>query len=993
MYENKKKLKKILSFYCSLPDDIKRKMIDSVQYINREHKRKFGRIKSENEKLEKLMFEDNYRRQIVDCAYRVTKDKTGLDISESEYDEIIASYTAESCIYSTIFFFRWCYEKDYDNKYFNEFLDSPEFEKTLSKDFSFEPSEESVTENDDNNTECVSESIEEYTEDTGMKLYGRIEQRMTFYNFFPQYEYINGRLHEFTKEELMSGYPSNGAINLAYVTSEESEDFLQNIDIDKDTDTEASCLYILDTDKYDIEENNNSTYQYKIDLQKLVARGIRLSDVISPLYNENVYKIVTPEFSCISDKDFANSPVYLNETNLLEGEPVLLKYNEKYYGTFYVRCRIQDGKYYIKTDANINNFILYYYSEDDIDIMEFEKQAYREDPTYTNCARITGKRHIKDIIPRQTLLEKIGEENISLSIAEKNPEEFMTLCNNSPFFSDIPAEVRESRINQLHEIITDTKRFQDEKRTLFESMLKYCQEKGDSGITDKMISESGIYKSLQSELEIQRSELEKQKENNEKLTAQINELKELNQKLQISSSGDTYQDSADEIKNENPEHDISESIKSLQEQQQKLIANNEFLMAQAQMYKARIKSAQEEISRAIEESIANTAKNAFEPYISNAMLKAAAKWDSDEESEKYSMRADMISKKRASSLSGTALTEYLVKSVQSKRNYTRNEIINIFISITQNFITIFSGDPGTGKTSVCNIIADVLGLNSFGSDNNRYISVSVERGWSSKRDFIGYFNPLTKKYDKSNGRIYDALMLLNEENKKSVYPYLIMLDEANLSPMEYYWADFMPLSDRVSDSDMYINIGTEKELFVPETLRFMATVNTDRTTEELSPRLIDRACIIKLPDVRPKESESEDIIPELISWQSLSETFAEPSPVNGSLQKLLEDIYSLFETYGMNISPRIRIAVNKYIGVAQGIMDSENNASPQEKALDYAVVQKLLPKINGCYEDYEGFFEALKKICTENHLSLTGSSVERMENSRKKNMGYCQYLI
>ena len=65
--------------------------------------------------------------------------------------------------------------------------------------------------------------------------------------------------------------------------------------------------------------------------------------------------------------------------------------------------------------------------------------------------------------------------------------------------------------------------------------------------------------------------------------------------------------------------------------------------------------------------------------------------------------------------------------------------------------------------------------------------MSVDRGRSSKRDLIGYFNPLTSTYDKSNGKIYDALKLLDAECKteqKSEYPFYILLDEANLSPIE-----------------------------------------------------------------------------------------------------------------------------------------------------------------------------------------------------------------
>ena len=78
--------------------------------------------------------------------------------------------------------------------------------------------------------------------------------------------------------------------------------------------------------------------------------------------------------------------------------------------------------------------------------------------------------------------------------------------------------------------------------------------------------------------------------------------------------------------------------------------------------------------------------------------------------------------------------------------------------MTQGFLTVFSGEPGSGKTSICNILGQVLGLNKVADcvdcterekdSIRRFVSVSVERGWTSKRDFVGYYNPLSKTFDK-----------------------------------------------------------------------------------------------------------------------------------------------------------------------------------------------------------------------------------------------------
>ena len=54
-------------------------------------------------------------------------------------------------------------------------------------------------------------------------------------------------------------------------------------------------------------------------------------------------------------------------------------------------------------------------------------------------------------------------------------------------------------------------------------------------------------------------------------------------------------------------------------------------------------------------------------------------------------------------------------------------------------------------------------------------------------------------------------MILNEERQESRFPYIILLDEANLSPIEYYWADFMRAADS-NENNVFINIGLDKDI-------------------------------------------------------------------------------------------------------------------------------------------------------------------------------------
>lgn len=150
------------------------------------------------------------------------------------------------------------------------------------------------------------------------------------------------------------------------------------------------------------------------------------------------------------------------------------------------------------------------------------------------------------------------------------------------------------------------------------------------------------------------------------------------------------------------------------------------------------------------------------------------------------------------------------------------------------------------KTSLCNYLSKILGLSR--KDNySRYIEVSVEKGWTSKRDFIEYYNPLTKQFDQANRKIFEAFNVLNHEADNGIndYPFCYHAGWGEFKPYGHYWADFMNTADMNKDK-REINLNEQYELKIPQTLRFLATINYDHTTEILSPRLIDRAWIILL---------------------------------------------------------------------------------------------------------------------------------------------------
>lgn len=334
---------------------------------------------------------------------------------------------------------------------------------------------------------------------------------------------------------------------------------------------------------------------------------------------------------------------------------------------------------------------------------------------------------------------------------------------------------------------------------------------------------------------------------------------------------------------------------------------------------------------------------------------------------------------------------------KAHRDVTSNDIANYLICVTQGFITTFAGEPGTGKTSLCNILAKALGL-VVNAPQKRFVDISVERGWSSHKDFIGYYNPLSKKIERSNGEVFDAFELMDQEydcDKSKIAPFIILLDEANLSPVEHYWAAFLRNCDFTSVSNRSISLGGSKSFKLPEHLRFLATVNFDHTTEELSPRFLDRSWIIMLEPTRIDDEIDENIdnLEDMVSFDDLKSAFCirESDVIDEAIQNKWTAIQKIFSDHSLQIMPRNLKMIKNYCAVGCRCMERDTPAT-KFAPLDYALSQKILPTINGNGENYRSLIENLQKECTTQNMPITAKHLDRIKRVAENNMGFYQFF-
>lgn len=593
-------------------------------------------------------------------------------------------------------------------------------------------------------------------------------------------------------------------------------------------------------------------------------------------------------------------------------------------------------------------------------------------------------------------------------------------------------EIRESRRNRIRSLLQQTKT----NDLYFDSMIGLLSKSIGRRIDDPVFFERlvalleqspDLMKRLEShrvianQLDYLRAEVSKLEKNRDTLKQELERQRQKERREAEEAHRTLLADNkllAEECEKRREALGLMGDIEKLRQQKEVWQSKVDSLQATADALNekhSKITSEINAIDDHLKQAVQKAHAYAFDGAIASKLLQAASDWESGTERTNFEGRARVVATLPRSQLTGQNLADVLVADVQSYRAYDKNTILNFFILLTQNFLTVFSGEPGSGKTSICEILAYVLGLRSMhkiptvkqsGLWKNsmaaqRFLTVPVERGWTSKRDFIGYYNPLSKTFESTDARRREAFAELHAEHQRGFddIAFVMLLDEANLSPMEYYWGDFMRICDNRTRVGESVSFGGESTYSIPDTLRFLATINNDFTTENLSPRLLDRANIVKLPeqDVRFSKQPDEREEHPIVSWRAMKDYFG-PRTVTPNdkhsreINALLDDIFAEFkEQLGISVSMRSRLAIQDYVSAGAAVFTGENEPA-YRTAIDFAVMQRLMPRIDGNGKEYRERLEAMQSIFDGNGLDRSRTELAELIERGEKSMGWYRFF-
>ncbi len=293
------------------------------------------------------------------------------------------------------------------------------------------------------------------------------------------------------------------------------------------------------------------------------------------------------------------------------------------------------------------------------------------------------------------------------------------------------------------------------------------------------------------------------------------------------------------------------------------------------------------------------------------------------------------------------------------RLYYTEDMIRLFIaSLASTKLVILQGISGTGKTSLAYAWGKFI--------KNDAIIASVQPSWRDRTELFGYFNEFTKKFNETEvlKKMYEAGY--NDD------VYVTVLDEMNISRVEYYFAEMLSILEMPSRDEWLIELvpsvwDTDPKkllggkLRIPGNMWYIGTINNDDSTFAVTDKVYDRAMPIDINDkgkiFEPVPTDALNINSSYL--ENLFDEAVKNNPISDKMKDQIEkmDDYVIQHfriAFGNRIVKQMNLFVPVYVECGGKEVDG----------VDYFIARKILRKfeqLNLSYirDEIDGFIKYL----------------------------------
>ncbi|MDY6367398.1 MAG: hypothetical protein SPL13_02640 [Clostridia bacterium] len=289
-------------------------------------------------------------------------------------------------------------------------------------------------------------------------------------------------------------------------------------------------------------------------------------------------------------------------------------------------------------------------------------------------------------------------------------------------------------------------------------------------------------------------------------------------------------------------------------------------------------------------------------------------------------------------------------AINKHQIYYEKSLLRQFLAgLAASRLIILEGLSGTGKSMLPRMFKEFTGSDAF--------FMPVQATWRDKTDVLGFYSEFTRTFKTTV--FLEKLYAAAYSDKVN----LMILDEMNLSRIEYYFADFLsvleypeedwqikaylPFKDQVLPKKLENGF-----ISIPNNTWFVGTANTDDSTFTITDKVCDRAIILNFEDRFSRIESTYESEPISISAERLTQLFNEALADESKclndadlkkFEALCEYVKDKFEILFGN---RIMVQIEKFVPVYVAL------GGTKEEALDFMFAKKILRKFEGKYEEY-----------------------------------------
>lgn len=310
------------------------------------------------------------------------------------------------------------------------------------------------------------------------------------------------------------------------------------------------------------------------------------------------------------------------------------------------------------------------------------------------------------------------------------------------------------------------------------------------------------------------------------------------------------------------------------------------------------------------------------------------------------------------------------------RNYSASKLglyydiklIRLFIaSLASNKLIILEGISGTGKTSLAYAFGSFI--------NNETTVASVQPSWRDSTEIFGYFNEFTKKFNETE------ILTSMYEAQYSDQVFITLLDEMNISRVEYYFAEMLSVLELPNKKDWVVELVPnmwpndpkrleEGKLKIPENMWYIGTINNDDSTFMITDKVYDRAMPIAIDD-KSEPFDAPAVEAMKVSYTYLDSLYSKASEEHAvsedNIRKISEMDRYVIDHFRLAFGNRIVKQLKEFVPAYVACGGNEI------AGIDYLISHKILRKfeqLNLAYikDEIDGFIAYLEELFGKDNM-------------------------